>query len=72
MESEIKAVEREAVWKEERDLKEYWDRLNRHLLCSSFQNLQSEFEKTKLKYQDLEKQKTESQGKLDDLDQEVR
>ena len=41
-------------------------------LCSSLQNLQSELEKTKIKYQELEKQKTESQGTLDDLDKEVR
>lgn len=39
-------------------------------LCSSLQNLQSELEKTKLKYQELEKQKAESQGKLDDLDKD--
>ena len=39
-------------------------------LC--LQNLQSELEKTKLKYQELERQKGDSQGKLDDLDKEVR
>lgn len=36
-----------------------------------FQNLQSELEKTKVKYQELEKQKSEAQGQLDDLDKEV-
>ena len=38
--------------------------------CS--QNLQIEIEKTKVKYQELEKQKTEAQGKIDELDEEVR
>lgn len=36
------------------------------------QNLQSELEKTKVKCQELENQKTEAQGKLDELDKEVR
>ena len=47
------------------------DGLPRVFLCSSLQNLQSELEKTKIKYQELEMQKSESQGKLDDLDKEV-
>lgn len=42
------------------------------ILLFILQNLQSELEKTKLKYQELEKQKTDSQGKLDDLDKEVK
>lgn len=41
-------------------------------MSTCLQNLQSELEKTKVKYQELEKQKTEAQGNLDDLDKEVR
>ena len=36
------------------------------------QNLQTELEKTKVKYQELEKQKADAQSKLDELDKEVR
>ena len=36
MRPEIKAVEREAVWKEERDLKEYRERLNRQFIMFLF------------------------------------
>ena len=46
----------------------FWSFSN--LFCS--QNLQSELEKTKVKCQELENQKTEAQGKLDELDKEVR
>ena len=43
-----------------------------YVISTYWQNLQSELEKTKVKYQELEKQKTDAQGKLDDLDKEVR
>ena len=43
-----------------------------YLLFIWTQNLQTELEKTKVKYQELEKQKADAQSKLDELDKEVR
>ena len=43
-----------------------------YLLFFWAQNLQTELEKTKVKYQELEKQKADAQSKLDELDKEVR